>query len=374
MKITSIKKVYDLFLLIFFLFFITTPLITAVLTEEKHWSEAEKRALEPLPALPTSLPGFLQFPSKFEQYYNDHFGFREQMVFRYQREMEKKFDVTGVRLVVKGRGKWLFYTGNKMFEDFRGELSLTNQELVTWRNEQQDRQRWLEQKGIHYLSFSPPNKHTIYPEFLPEDDLQLKGTTRMEQLHRFLSSNPLSSYVNVYDILNESKSLRNLYFYTDTHWNQYGAYVCFKEVMAKVQRLFPQESFTVNFPFHKNPRYTPGGDLARMLMIDREVSESNPKIRYRKNCSQDAFFDVSLTGVSSTQGEGPLLKKCPDAGLKAIIFSDSFIDLMEPFLSENFAQVLYLKKKYDKRNVEELLHTFRPDIVLEERVERNYFR
>ena len=68
-----------------------------------------------------------------------------------------------------------------------------------------------------------------------------------------------------------------------------------------------------------------------------------------------------------------MLKECPKATLNAIVFSDSFITNLEPFFSENFGQILYLRKRYDQKNVEELLNSFRPDIVIEQRAERQYF-
>ncbi len=373
MKIDLIQKTYDALLIIFFCSVISIPLVNSMVTEEKKWSEAEKRVLEAFPSSPETVSDVFTFPGKFEKYYDDHFGFRELMIYRYHREMENRFGVTGTPLVLKGQGKWLYYTGNEMLKDFRGELTLSRQDLLEWRKEQLRRYKWLAKKGVHYLSFSPPNKHTIYPEFLPEEYLRVKGVTRIEQLHEYLVKNPLPFYVDVYHIIKKSKPIRKLYYQTDTHWNHYGAYVCYKEVIKRVQQLFPQQDFVEDFLFHRNYRLAPGGDLARMLMIDRKVSERNPKMRYRESCSHEVEIDFPLTDVSDNKGEQPLFKKCSKATLSAIVFSDSFIDNLEPFLSENFGQILYLRKDYDQRNIEELLESFQPDIVIEEKVERNYF-
>lgn len=368
-----IQKTYDGLLVLFFMSVLSLPLVTGFVVDDEKWSEAEKRVLEISPSLPASVAEAFSFPQKFEKYYRDHFGFREEMIYRYHREMEKRFDVAGTPLVLKGQGKWLFFNHNDMLEDFRGEVHLTRQELEAWLSEQQQRYQWLKERGIHYLSFSPPNKQTVYGEFLPEGYLKVKGVTRLEQLHMFLADEPLSFYVNVHNAIINSKAERKLYYQTDTHWNHYGAWVCFKEVMGKVQQLFPDEKFRTDFLFHKHSRVGPGGDLARMLMIDRKVHERNPKVRAWENCAQQVEFDVDLTDISDSKYEAPQLKKCSNASLKAIVFSDSFITNLEPFLSENFGQILYLRKRYDQRNVEELLESFRPDIVIEERAERQYF-
>ena len=369
-----IQKIYNTLLVLFFLSVIAIPLIAGIVREDGKWSEAEKRMLEVFPAVPANISETLVFPQKFGKYYKDHFGFRELMISRYHREMEKRFNVAGTPVVLKGQGKWLFFARNDMLKDFRGELRLTHQDLKVWRSEQQRRYQWLKEKGVHYVVFSPPNKQTVYPEFLPKGYLRIKGITRAEQLHEFLKGDPLPFYINVHKALHSSKSKRKLYYETDTHWNEYGAYVGFQEVMKKVQQLFPNEKFIIDFPFHKHARPNLGGDLAKMLMIDRKVSERNPKVRSGRNCGKKAVFEVPLTDVSTEKYERPLLKKCSKRSLKAVMFSDSFITNLEPFLSENFAEILYLRKRYDQINVEELLERFRPDIVIEESVERNYFR
>ncbi len=372
MKANLIQKTYNGLLVLFFLSIISIPLITSIVTDDEEWSEAEKRMLEISPSAPTNVAESLLFPQKFEKYYKDHFGFRELMIFRYHQEMAKRFNMAGTPLVLKGQDKWLFYTRNGMDEDFRGELRLTPQELVLWRTEQRQRYQWLQERGIHYLSFSPPNKQTVYPEFLPKEYLKIKDVTRAEQLHEFLAvDHPF--YVNVHDSVKKAKSTHSVYYQTDTHWNQYGAYVCFKEVMSRVQQHFPDEKFIVDFPVRKNYRRFLGGDLARMLMIQKKVVEEIPVMKQWKKCGQKAVFDVPLTNISDKKHKMPLLRKCPKASLNAIVFSDSFITNMEPFFSENFGQILYLKKEYDQRNVEELMESFRPDIIIEERVERHYF-
>ncbi len=374
MRVNKVQKTYDVFLIVLFLMGISLPFLGGVLMSDKKWSEAEKRALVEFPQFPKNIKSLSSFFVSFEEYYNDHFGFREQMIFRYHREMEKRFGIAGSPLVLKGEGKWLYYTGNQMLEDFRGERNLSPRDLELWATEQQRRFQWLQERGISYLTFSPPNKQSIYPEFMPKETRQLRGQTRMDQLREYLVESPLPFYIGLYEELRAAKSERKLYFAMDSHWNHYGAYVAFKKIMAQVQTIFPDHQYTLDFPFHKHYRRTLGGDLARMLMIEKKKSESMPKIRPREYCGQAEPFGVVLSGLGENRHEVPVLKTCENASLRAIIFCDSFIEQIEPFLSENFSHVLYLRKSYDEKNILELMELFRPDIVIEQRVERNYFR
>ena len=368
------QKIYDVFIITLFLLAIVIPLIAGVFAKDQEWSEAEKRVLTAFPQFPDSIEGVAAFFQKFENYYNDHFGFRELMILRYHREMEKRFGIAGTPLVIKGQGKWLFYTGNELLEDFRGEFRLDDEDMNWWSNEQLRRYRLLKQKSINYLIFSPPNKQTIYPEHMPEEFREVMGQTRMQQLHAYLAEKPLPFYVNVHNAIERAKSQRKLYFAMDSHWNHYGAYVAFQEVMSKIRLLFPSDNYFVDFPFHKHYRRARGGDLARMLMLDKNLDESMPKVRARKNCSQTMPFELQLTDIGEARHLQPLYKKCDKDLPKAIIFCDSFIEQMEQFFSENFSEVVYLRKGFDEKNIEEIMQLFTPDLVIEERVERNFFR
>lgn len=374
MQRSSLQRTYDVILLVTFLLVITAPLAISIYQPDREWSEVEKRKLSTLPQLPENLgetPGFLK---KFESYYNDHFGLREKMIERYHREMEKRFGVAGTPLVLKGEDKWLYYTGNSLLDDFRGSLRLSSDQLKMWEQEQWRRYRWLRKKNIAYITFATPNKQSVYPDFLPEEYRKSKGESRLEQLHGFLQHNPVPFYVELLQPLIDARPQRKLFYALDSHWNHYGAYIGFRQVMGKVANLFPENSYLLDFPFHKHYRRTLGGDLARMLMLDSAASESMPKVRPRKYCSEKEDLPITLTGLGSQDHHQPLLKTCDEAVLKAIVFCDSFIEQLEPFLSENFKEVLYLRKSYDEQNITEALTYFTPDIVIEQRVERNYFR
>jgi hypothetical protein len=72
-------------------------------------------------------------------------------------------------------------------------------------------------------------------------------------------------------------------------------------------------------------------------------------------------------------GKAPFVKRCEQAELTAVIFRDSFMILMEPLVSENFRQASFIWKKYDQKNMEELIAIRKPDIVIEMIVERHFF-
>lgn len=66
----------------------------------------------------------------------------------------------------------------------------------------------------------------------------------------------------------------------------------------------------------------------------------------------------------------PLAMGCSRAGLRAVIFKDSFFNALVPFVSEHFSQVVYLSRPYRQEDMEQIIEQARPDLVIEERAER----
>ncbi|MCP3890040.1 MAG: hypothetical protein GY702_14390, partial [Desulfobulbaceae bacterium] len=138
-----IQKSSDILLIILFLLAIFIPPVTTMVTQDAKWSETEKRLLTPAPQLPKTLDEIVNFTYNFENYYNDHFGFREFLIYRYHREMKKRFGLSGTPRALQGKGKWLFYTGDNLLEDFQGNRKLTIAELEKWYSTQHQRYLWL---------------------------------------------------------------------------------------------------------------------------------------------------------------------------------------------------------------------------------------
>lgn len=373
-----LRKISDLLLVMSFVLFLFAPLAKMVCSEQLIWSHSEKRLLAERPLLPNSILQLVEFPSQFETYLNDHFGFREHFVRRYQREMKKWFHelAAGLKLI-EGRDNWYYYTGMDALKDFCGDFKLTPKKIDGWLEKHNKRKEWLKQKNIQYLVVIAPNKHSIYPEYFTEEVLSVKGKSRFEQLSQHVESSYPNYMVNLHSALLKEKPQGELYYRSDTHWNNQGAYIAFREIAAKLEQLFSDINFKKDFKIDSRLiRDCKGGgeecgDLVNMLLDYEEFSEPVPMVKPFKVCGQPQEFSYPLSNVNWDNPElVPVAKGCPKAKLKAIVFHDSFFAALEPFLSENMYNAIYLWKDYDQQNVEELLEIFQPDIVIVQKVER----
>ena len=374
MNKTFVQTIFETIVIVLFLTIIGAPPLCCILSSHKKWwSNTEKRALASFPEIPFNSKTLLQFPKGFEDYYNDHFGFRDVLTRRYHREMKKRFGQSGIPEVIIGKEGWYFYAADQLLDDFRGLLPLTEKQLNSWREDHVRKRNWLAKQGIRYLLVLVPDKQTIYPEYLPDYFRKAKGTTRIEQLMEYLKQDRDVTILDLRPSLLNAKSEKRLYQKTDSHWNDYGAFVGYKEMMNRISQWFPKEQFKFDFYFHPD-RVTerPGGDLVRMLGLHETIKEVWPLLKERHFCSQPLKPNVEMENQEMI-GE-PFMEGCKDANLRALVFRDSFFELVRPFLSENFQQVVYLWQIYNQKNVEILIDYFHPNLVIEERIERLGFR
>src|SRR5437762_11055748 len=113
---------------------------------------------------------------------------------------------------------------------------------------------------------------------------------------------------------------------------------------------------------------TAGRDLAGMMGLKRVLREIDLTLVPRRPRRARV---VEPAGVEPTAEEGRLVTEIDDPSLpRAVIFRDSFVSRLVPFLSEHFSRAVYLwQNDFDAHAVEQE----HPDIVIQEIVGRHLF-
>ena len=339
-----------------------------LLLERLQSSSVEKRTLAHLPALPKSRKELQQFPSAFENYYKDHFGFREWLVSLYNMAKYKLGDSPSDN-VIRGREGWLFLGGDKYkfadpIGDYRNINTYTIDELHEFSAGLEAKYYWLKEKGIRYVFTIAPNKHTIYPEYLPSYIKKARDNSAYDQIVSYAQQYTEVPVVDLRPaLLTQKNSRRLLYFRTGTHWNAFGANFAQYELAKAVAKFFPEQIMPIlykkiDFSLVKRP----GVDLANFIGMQKNFVEEEPSLKI-PTCSEKVGFDV----VISRQ---PFSTSCEKSELKALIFRDSFFTAVQPFFSEYFNSATYVWKRIDFATLQKFVNKEKPDVVIEEWVER----
>lgn len=379
MRAIPFQSFYRHALLAGFLVLLFAPLVTMLVTEREVYSITERRALSTWPRLPETAEQLPQYLRNIDDYLNDHFGLRDYLVFRYQREIRKRFGIVGADTTVyPGLDNWYYFDQGKMLLDFAGKSSLSKDQVASWHQKFDEKKTWLKDRDIAYLYIIAPNKSSVYPEYVMKSWRNVQGQTRLQQL-AITSPNPsANALLDLARYLQHRKNKGLLYFKSDTHWTDYGAYFGYLAITEKLAILLPHVNFRTEFTFyppttrHCQSPSTECGDLTDMLLDFPPFEESYLMLRHDQLHAHRLPLPYPLSNLPEAALLPSFVSRCPGKLARAIVFRDSFFNSLAPYLSENFQEVIYLSKSYDQQNIEEILRYFKPDIVIEEIVERRF--
>ncbi|MFQ5645276.1 MAG: hypothetical protein ACE5FQ_16495 [Thiogranum sp.] len=260
----------------------------------------------------------------------------------------------------------MFYAGDGVLEDVRGTLRFTHAELKAWAAALTHRHRTLRQRGIAYLFVLAPNKHSIYPEYLPDWLQPGHAGTRTDQWVAFMRSRTSVPIVDLRGVLAAQKSLGPLYRKYDTHWNAIGAHLAQTAIVASLSLQVPvpaAESVTAD-SFRWQPRK--GGDLARLLGAGDLVENLPVSDGHRSQCHWG-----KKRNEKSGQPENRIrVDYCAKNRLTAWVFHDSFMNQVRWFLSPYFSVTRYVRNAAGDCSLVTQAVAAGADIVIEQRVER----
>jgi alginate O-acetyltransferase complex protein AlgJ len=321
----------------------------------------ENRAMARLPGRPRTFKQLGQYSDLFLAYFRDHFGLRNTLI----RGLSLVKFHGGLAFdrgtnIIMGKDGWLFYP--KEPGDFLADRNLdpfTSGDLDVWQRMLERRYKFCADHGIPFIVVIPPDKQTVYPELLPADFSIVGPKSRLDQLiDRLRETHSPVDLIDLRPILSEAKKYHRIYFKTDTHWNDLGAYAAYPVILDEVNRVLPgaklRPQSLSNFTLHSSKR---SGDLAYFLNLYYEYNEEWPTLNSR--------IPFPMVGVSdTTHGVDP---RAPSL----FMIHDSFTGSLYQLLGPDFSRVHW--EWTTMMNGPEIL-SFKPDVVIDEFVERMLFK
>ena len=301
----------------------------------------------------------------FDDWFDDHFGLRSTLVRWYGETRLFLLHTSPSATVVAGGNGFFFYADDKALEDYVADDPLTPEALANWRSALVRARRWLSGRHVGYVFVVVPDKHVIYAEEMPSTIVRIGARTRMDQFYGGLQDLPF--LVDLRPALFAAKAAERIYQKTDTHWNDRGAFVAYIAIVNAARAQVPSipPPWTRD-DFDAVARDVEAKDLAGMMGLKRVLREEDLQLVPRRPRRARV---VEPKGAAPTDEEGRLVTEIPDSRLpRAVIFRDSFVSRLVPFLSEHFSRAVYLwQNDFDASIVEEE----HPDIVIQEIVGRH---
>ncbi len=347
-----LEKIFKLTFGIFFIIYLWIPIVKMdfKFAEVKAGSDKEKLSGIPIfnPRYPT------ESILSFENYFGENFGLRNQLITLNNNLIIFTTGYSKQAKVVLGHDGWLYFEEG-LVDNWR-RPPYTYKQLVDIKNDTVTVKDKLAANGIRYVMVIAPDKHNIYPQYLPNDFKKIATNQRASQRINYLKENTDIAIVDLRQPLLSAREKYQTYYKADTHWNSYGSFIGYQEVMKELKSQFPNleplelDDFNITVSSKQNT-----GDMAKNLAI------------------YDKFNDKEIT---LTLKEGVKEEKLTkDKKLKkAVVYLDSFFSpgyswTTLQYLRHHFDVVLDFPnhEAYDY----EMLMNQKPDVVIYEIVERH---
>lgn len=318
-----------------------------------------------------------EFPRRFEKWFNDHLGFRRRFIqlFALARVTGLTPQQFGQLTVGKepksgaiiGREGQLFYCVDaRIWGDYRRTTPLSQDELALWRRIFEERGRWLARRGIPYIVFISPNAYTIYPEFMPRSVMPPNLPSSFDRLIPELQSLENVHLVDPRAALLAAKPTRRTYYKADSRWNNYGAYIAYRELMQRIAETYPEAMpWEVDRFSIEEADCLSEGDLARMVDSPLPVYDTRVTLTPRQP-RQASFVKLPSQGDEVKRE----VSSNPSAPLRsALVLHDCFFSSVMPYFGEHF-QTVHYEGLDPIRFPVELIERLQPTVVVQQMVER----
>jgi hypothetical protein len=355
-------------LVFFFIIIIYFPLVNQVFSLTGQSRLVEKRKMAGKPEFRWNR--MFQYLNDYTSYYNDHFTFRGDLILVNNLLKVKFFRVSPTPKVLIGKNGWLFYDKPGIrpgtVDYYRSYTPFSVRELEQWKNLLEQRHQWLAARGIHYLFIIVPNKNTIYPEFMPDHIRRGHKKSRMDQLVEYLENHSTVPLLDIRQALKDARTQFPVYSKTDSHWNDYGAYIAHREIINYMSRYFKEAEPLPLSRFNIETINHMGGDLATMLSLHKEILREN--IIRMEPSPPFTFKESPRENISRFVRQ--IYTQCQTAQLPNILMvHDSCYHRLRPFLSEKFSRILYLWD-WNFNFYPEIIEREKSKLVIDEMAER----
>jgi len=221
-----------------------------------------------------------------------------------------------------------------------------------------------------------PDGITAYPETAtPEMVANRKGTySRLQQFTDHFKDDPDIYVINSAEIILANKDRGKMYYQTDTHWNELGAYHGYYALMTRLAADFPDAAPREIDQYNIFQGWESGGDLVSFLGCGNDVG-SEYKTYCRPRYTNRATITQYFNGTPNPAYSDMIRCDVDDDALglnlpTAMMLCDSFGANLYPFVSDAF-DLLVRQTMWDYATYTNVIADVQPDYYIHCFVERN---
>lgn len=325
---------------IFFVCFLLFLFIPGSKLSNTEISIKENRRLNVKPDL--FINGVLnkKYGTLFDNYFNDHFYGRNFLINIFSNIkyfLNKIYENENV--IYFKKNNWMFYKKDDSLNIFQNRTLFSEKELKSISDNLSSINNFAKKYGKHFYLVIPPAKNKVYGEFFTSaNKIRTDEFSKVNQLIKYLKENtdikviyPLNTFLN-------NKDKTYLYYRHDTHWNQYGAYLAYLEIINEIKNDIPYISPFEVVNFEKKLARVIDKDLERFLMLK---NIKNDNYEYLVPVNFHSTFKNRERNTNSYKHTYFNENYNQTKGIKLMTFHDSFTYDLSYFYENTFSEIKY---------------------------------
>ncbi|KUG28947.1 hypothetical protein ASZ90_001172 [hydrocarbon metagenome] len=362
----------DLLRTLVFLAVLAGPLAVAGLGLDPAGGAAhENRTLAAVPGTSLLFSDPAAYARGLRAAFAERFPLRETLIRAGNRLRLAVFGESPVPGVLVGRDGWLFYSLENALDDHINVMDMSEAFQADMTRILVARRDRLAARGIAFYVVVCPDKHTVYPEYLPGYVHPLRPRSRLDILGERLTAAGVA-FIDLRPDMARAKAVRRAYWKTDTHWNDWGAFMGAKRIVDVLRQRFPAIPPLDAADFDVTEAVIPGGDLAGMLLLPDVWPETDIRLTPKDPRGKGVRVSFGAPRPYADPANHPdramVVAETGDARLpRALFFRDSFSSAMIPFLAGRFQSAVFV---WNHAYSPDIVAAERPDVVVLEVVER----
>ncbi len=297
------------------------------------------------------------YGKSFESWFDDRFFLRKQIIHLFDKyRCSFASDETPKALI--GKDGWVFYKSDNSISNYQNATLLSQDELEKITANLNDIQNFAKQNNQRFVFLIGPDKNKVYGEFFSEKYKKQRpdSESRTIQLLNYLKLHSDVRAIYPLDVIKANKDEGLLYYKDDTHWDDLGAYLAYKEMM----QVIGEKPVFVDFQLKARRGK---GDMSSMIQLEPSVY-----LRLEYPTIATPLSGQCKMIEKSTDDAGSLFCTNSEGKGKAVVLGDSFSEALLPYWAATFKEVSLHKHHYIRDITPSELKQY--DVIILEKVER----
>ena len=363
-----ITKINIIFIAVFIVA-ITLPYIFAHRDINARFSDEENRELAPYPVLYNNEKGWnASYIHEFDGWINDNLRGRTVIVKANSTLQYKLFHRILRDNLIAGKNDWLFNKSDDLIEEYQHVNLLTDDQLNEYAGNMQTFSDYLGERGISFYYMQCYEKESIYPDEYLLGVKQIGHISRTEQIVDGLKT---KTDINVIDckgdLMYHARTKQVYYKYADNHWNDYGAFIGYQDLMGRIKNDYPNIKV-----LDKNDYNIENINQSVSLYgYQYPYSDVSPEYKVKNPCAievtdktQKKWSDLHVQDFTHEFNN-----KDSGNSLRILLVGDSYIrQFLKDDIAESFSDTLSIDWS-NLDNLDNVIDRYDPDIVVLENTE-----